>query len=100
MGARGRTRPRRSKIASGAVGSLARIWLSNPSSEVAQSAGTAMLRTARRNRVRIPDELRMRACRSCRKMLNSSNSRTRIRSGQVIVTCIICGRIHRYSGGD
>ena len=100
MGARGRTRPRRAKIASDAVGSLARIWLIDPSSEVAQAAGSAMLRTARRNRVRIPGELRMRSCRSCRKMLDSSNSRTRIRAGQVIVTCVKCGRTHKYLGSD
>ena len=100
MGARGRTRPRRAKIASDAVGSLARIWLIDPSSEVAQAAGSVMLRTARRNRVRIPDELRMRSCRSCRKMLDSSNSRTRIRAGQVIVTCVKCGRTHKYLGSD
>jgi len=96
MAARGRARPRRSKIASDAVGGLARIWLIDPSSEVAQAAGSAMLRTARRNRVRIPDKLRMRSCRCCRKMLDSSNSRTRIRAGQIIVTCVECGRVHRY----
>ena len=73
MGARGRTRPRRAKIASDAVDGLARVWRIDPSSEVAQAAGSAMLRTARRNRVRIPGELRMRSCRSCRKMLDSSN---------------------------
>ena len=100
MGARGRTRPRRAKIASDAVGSLARIWLIDPSSEVAQAAGSVMLRTARRNRVIIPGELRMRSCRSCRKMLDSSNSRTRIRAGQVIVTCVKCGRTHKYLGSD
>lgn len=100
MGARGRARPRRSKIAYDAVGGLSRIWLSDPSSEVAQAAGSAMLRTARRNRVRIPGKLRMRSCRGCRKMLDSSNSRTRIRAGQIIVTCIECGRVHRYLGGD
>mgnify|MGYP001403216502 CR=1 FL=1 len=100
MGARSRARPRRAKIASNAVGDLARIWLNDPSSEVAQAAGSAMLRTARRNRVRIPGKLRMRSCRGCRKMLDSSSSRTRIRVGQIIVTCVDCGRIHRYFGGD
>ena len=99
MGVRGKAKPRRTRIASDAVEGLARIWLQDPSSEVAQSAGAAMLRTARRNRVRIPSELRMRACRGCRKMLNTSNSRTRVRAGRIIVTCVECGRVHRYLGG-
>tara|TARA_B100001113_G_scaffold175797_1_gene144046 strand:- start:2032 stop:2334 length:303 start_codon:yes stop_codon:yes gene_type:complete len=100
MGGRGNAGSRRAKIASDAVGGLAGIWLSDPSSEVAKAAGSAMLRTARRNRIRIPGELRMRSCRSCRKMLDSSNSRTRVRSGRIVVTCDECGRVHRYLGGD
>ena len=39
----------------------------------------------------------MRACRGCRKMLNTSNSRTRV-GGRIIVTCLECNRVHRYLG--
>ena len=99
MGAGRKAKPRRTRIASDSVEDLASLWLRDPSSELARSAGAAMLRTARRNRVRIPTELRMRACRGCRKMLNTSNSRTRVRAGRIIVTCLECNRVHRYLGG-
>ncbi|MGA1822537.1 MAG: ribonuclease P protein component 4 [Thermoplasmatota archaeon] len=47
--------------------------------------------------VRIPAHLKMITCRSCFvPMIPDVTSRTRIRNGRIITTCLECGRIMRH----
>jgi len=81
------------------IESMTRLWSNPESEEVAHNAGTTLIAIARRNRVRIPKRIRMRICRTCKKALNSTNSKTRIKMKCVVVSCLDCGRVHRYYGG-
>tara|TARA_B100000900_G_scaffold415992_1_gene448371 strand:- start:2166 stop:2468 length:303 start_codon:yes stop_codon:yes gene_type:complete len=81
------------------IESMTRLWSNPESEEVAHNAGTTLIAIARRNRVRIPRRIRMRICRTCKKALNSTNSKTRIKMKCVVVSCLDCGRVHRYYGG-
>ena len=81
------------------IESMARLWSNHESEEIAHNAGTTLIAIARRNRVRIPKRMRIRICRTCKKPLNSTNSKTRIKMKSVRVSCLDCGRVHRYYGG-
>lgn len=81
------------------IESMARLWSYPESEEIAHNAGTTLIAIARRNRVRIPRGMRFRICRTCKKPLNSTNSKTRIKKKSVRVSCLDCGRVHRYYGG-
>jgi len=89
----------RRKHALAGIESMARLWSNSKSGEIAHNAGTTLIAIARRNRVRIPRRMRFRICRTCKKPLNSTNSKTRIRMKSVMVSCLDCGRVHRYHGG-
>jgi ribonuclease P protein subunit RPR2 len=55
---------------------------------------------AMRCRVKMPRELRRRVCKHCNTLLRPGvNSRVRLRQRRephVVVTCLSCGRVHRY----
>ncbi len=78
---------------------MSRLWSNSESDEIAQNAGTTLIAIARRNRVRISRRMRMRICRTCKKTLNSKNSKTRIKMKTIVVSCLDCGRAHKYRGG-
>ena len=89
----------RRRLAIAGIESMTKLWSNPESDEIAHNAGKALIAIARRNRVRIPRKIRMRICRTCKKALNSTNSKTRIKMKSVRVSCLDCGRVHRYYGG-
>ncbi|MEK9864969.1 MAG: ribonuclease P Rpr2/Rpp21/SNM1 subunit [Euryarchaeota archaeon] len=95
-------RPRRVdriRLAQEGLESMARLWLTSDSPEISSNAGKTLIRLSRRHRIKVPTEIRMRVCRSCKKILDSNNSKTRIRLKGIVVSCMDCGRTHRYHGG-
>ena len=51
--------------------------------------------------IRIPTDLSRMTCRKCTApLLPGITSRSRIRSGRKIVTCLECGHVSRYPHGD
>ena len=47
--------------------------------------------------IKIPSRLKRRTCKECRvPLLPDITSRTRIRPGKMVVTCLECGHISRY----
>ena len=89
----------RRRHATAGIESMTKLWSNPESDEIAHNAGKTLIAIARRNRVRIPRRIRMRICRTCKKALNSTNSKTRIKMKCVVVSCLDCGRVHRYYGG-
>ncbi|SFM66272.1 ribonuclease P protein component 4 [Methanolobus profundi] len=50
-----------------------------------------------RHRVSIPADLKRNFCRNCGSLLvPGSNSRTRLKNGYILMTCLECGSIKRY----
>ena len=89
----------RRRHAKAGVETMSRLWSNSESDEISQNAGTTLIAIARRNRVRISRRMRMRICRTCKKTLNSKNSKTRIKMKTIVVSCLDCGRAHKYRGG-
>ncbi|MEZ5335540.1 MAG: ribonuclease P protein component 4 [Methanolobus sp.] len=54
-----------------------------------------------RHRVSIPADLKRRYCKKCGSFLvPGNNSRTRLKDGCVVITCMECGGVKRYPFGS
>jgi ribonuclease P protein subunit RPR2 len=76
--------------------------ISNPSNtmELRKNAARHLVKTSRRHRLPLPVQQRHWICRGCTTpLIPGTTSRTRIREGQRITTCLECGRIRRFGGG-
>lgn len=58
-----------------------------------------MLLLNRKHRLNLRSSLKTFVCRGCSNPLISSNSRVRIKYGQVVKTCLSCGYVRRFGGG-
>ena len=64
------------------------------------NAAKHLVKTSKRNRLPLPINQKHWICRGCTElMIPGNNSRVRIKDGQRIITCLICGRIRRFGGG-
>lgn len=67
---------------------------------VRENATKHLIKTSSKNRLPLPRKSSLRICRKCKSLLFlGNNSRVRIRSGQRIITCLICQNIRRFGGG-
>ncbi len=66
---------------------------------VRQNAATNLLALNRRHRLKLPKNISLMLCKKCNVIYNSKNSRTRIKHGQLIKTCLECDYIRRFGGG-
>ena len=58
------------------------------------------VKTSRRHRLRVPREAHLHYCKKCFKShFSSTNYLVRIRAGQIIRTCKLCGYQRRAGGG-
>ena len=68
--------------------------------DVAENAAKHLVRTSRRNRLRVPNDYRRLICKGCSRILKPGiNQRIRVRAGMIVRTCLECGRTHRIGGG-
>lgn len=68
--------------------------------ELVDSSAVHLMKITRRHRLRIPPTHRHLVCRSCwATHTRSANVRVRIKAGQRIVTCTVCGDVRRHGGG-
>ena len=64
--------------------------------QIADSAARQIIAIGKKHGVRPASEIRRRICRSCKKSLSPGvNSRVRISSKILIITCLECGRTMR-----
>ena len=64
--------------------------------EVADSAARQILAIGKKHAVRPASKIKRKICRSCKKSLSPGiNSRVRISSKKLIMTCLECGRVAR-----
>ena len=65
------------------------------------NAAKHLVKTSKRNRLPLPINQRHWVCRECTQLLiPGENSRVRIRNGQRIITCLTCGKVRRFGGGQ
>jgi len=68
--------------------------------QIADSAARQILAIGKKHGVRPASEIRRKICRSCKKSLSPGvNSRVRISSKMLIITCLECGRMMRQGPG-
>lgn len=68
--------------------------------ELVDSAAVHLMKITRRHRLRIPVTHRHLVCRACwAPHTRSANLRVRIKHGQRIATCTVCGDLRRQGGG-
>tara|TARA_Y100000741_G_scaffold327829_1_gene280669 strand:- start:163 stop:516 length:354 start_codon:yes stop_codon:yes gene_type:complete len=68
--------------------------------QIADSAARQIIAIGKKHGVRPASEIRRRICRSCKKSLSPGvNSRVRISSKMLIITCLECGRTMRQGPG-
>ena len=73
--------------------------------QIADSAARQIIAIGKKHGVRPASEIRRRICRSCKKSLSPGvNSRVRISSKMLVITCLECGRMMRqgpdFGGSD
>ena len=73
--------------------------------EMADSAARQILAIGKKHGVRPASMIKRMICRSCKKSLSPGiNSRVRISSKKLIMTCLVCGRVARqgpdFGGSD
>jgi len=66
---------------------------------IRQNAATNLLALNRRHRLKMPKNISLMLCKKCNVIYNSKNSRTRIKHGQLIKTCLECDYVRRLGGG-
>lgn len=68
--------------------------------ELIDSAAVHLMKITRRHRLRLPSTHRHLVCRACwAPHTRSTNVRVRIKAGQRLTTCMVCGDLRRYGGG-
>lgn len=68
--------------------------------QVIESAAVHLVKTSRRHRLRLDKEGREMVCRSCwANHVYASQFRVRIKAGQRVKTCLVCGTVRRFGGG-
>jgi len=110
MAGRRRSRRRKSdrkKDAESAIRHLSDTMGSNLSEHVriADSAARQIIAIGKKHGIRPASEIKRKICRSCKKSLSPGvNSRVRISSKKIIITCLECGRMMRqgpdFGGSD
>ena len=110
MAGRRRSRRRKSdrkKDAESAIRHLSDTLESNLSRHVriADSAARQIIAIGKKHVIRPASEIKRKICRSCKKSLSPGvNSRVRISSKKIIITCLECGRMMRqgpdFGGSD
>ena len=110
MAGRRRSRRRKSdrkKDAESAIRHLSDTLESNLSRHVriADSAARQIIAIGKKHGIRPASEIKRKICRSCKKSLSPGvNSRVRISSKKIIITCLECGRMMRkgpdFGGSD
>ena len=110
MAGRRRSRRRKSdrkKDAESAIRHLSDTMESNLSEHVriADSAARQIIAIGKKHGIRPASEIKRKICRSCKKSLSPGvNSRVRISSKKIIITCLECGRMMRqgpdFGGSD
>ena len=101
MAGRRRSRRRKSdrkKDAESAIRHLSDTLESNLSRHVriADSAARQIIAIGKKHGIRPASEIKRKICRSCKKSLSPGvNSRVRISSKKIIITCLECGRMMR-----
>ena len=64
--------------------------------EIADSAARQIIAIGKKHGIRPASEIKRKICRSCKKSLSPGvNSRVRISSKKLIITCLECGRMMR-----
>ena len=72
---------------------------------IADSAARQIIAIGKKHGIRPASEIKRKICRSCKKSLSPGvNSRVRISSKKIIITCLECGRMMRqgpdFGGSD
>ena len=63
---------------------------------IADSAARQIIAIGKKHGIRPASEIKRKSCRSCKKSLSPGvNSRVRISSKKIIITCLECGRMMR-----
>ena len=89
----------RKKIAASAILHLSSVLESSnlQSSKVYDSAARQILGISKKHGVRPSSEIKRKICRSCKISLTPGiNSRVRVSSKKLIITCLECGRMERH----
>lgn len=80
---------------------LSSIILDNDtmSIEVKQNAAEKLVALNRKHRLKMPKQVGLMICKKCQILYDTNNSRTRIKHGQLIISCFKCESVRRIGGG-
>jgi len=67
--------------------------------EVRHNALSKLISLSKRHRLKIPKKVGLMFCKQCEQLYDSTNVRTRIKHGQLIISCLICNDVRRVGGG-
>ena len=66
------------------------------SPEFAKKYITMARQIAKRNNIKLPEELRRNFCHKCNSYYNARNTKTRIKNKKKSIKCLVCGKFTRY----
>ena len=71
----------------------------NTSVELKQNAAEKLIALNRKHRLKMPKQVGLMICKKCQILYDTNNSRTRIKHGQLIISCLKCESVRRIGGG-
>lgn len=71
----------------------------NKSAELKQNAAEKLIALNRKHRLEMPKQVGLMICKKCHVLYDTNNSRTRIKHGQLIISCLKCESVRRIGGG-
>ena len=80
---------------------LSSIILDNDAipNQIKQNAAEKLIALNRKHRLKMPKQVGLMICKKCQILYDTSNSRTRIKHGQLIISCLKCESVRRIGGG-
>ena len=67
--------------------------------EFKQTVANKLVDLNRKHRLKMPKSLQSRICHKCSVIINSTNTRVRVKNGMIIKSCLVCNNIRRYGSG-
>ncbi len=80
---------------------LSSIILDNETTsvELKQNSAEKLIALNRKHRLKMPKQVGLMICKKCYVLYDTNNSRTRIKHGQLIISCLKCESVRRIGGG-